>query len=57
MSEKVDTENVLRRSEITNEKVGSAGCMPKPRDYHLSEEELVMIEAATHHDKRPDRVG
>jgi len=28
--------------------------MPKSRDYHLSEEELAMIEAAIHHDKRPE---
>jgi hypothetical protein len=28
--------------------------MPKARDYHLSEEELVVIEAAIHHDKRPE---
>jgi transposase len=28
--------------------------MPKARDYHLSEEELVAIEAAIHHDKRPE---
>ena len=28
--------------------------MPKPRDYHLSEEEMVVIETAIHHDKRPE---
>jgi len=28
--------------------------MPKPRDYHLSEEELVVIETAIRHDKRPE---
>jgi transposase len=28
--------------------------MPKARDYHLSEEELVAIETAIHHDKRPE---
>ena len=28
--------------------------MPKPRDYHLSEEELIVIETAIRHDKRPE---
>jgi hypothetical protein len=28
--------------------------MQKPRDYHLSEEELVVIETAIRHDKRPE---
>lgn len=28
--------------------------MPKPRDYHLSEEELATIETAIRHDKRPE---
>jgi transposase len=28
--------------------------MPKARDYHLSTEELVEIETAIHHDKRPE---
>jgi transposase len=28
--------------------------MPKARDYHLSEEELAVIETAIHHDKRPE---
>jgi hypothetical protein len=28
--------------------------MPKTRDYHFSEEELVVIETTTHHDKRPE---
>lgn len=28
--------------------------MPKARDYHLSEEELVVIETSIRHDKRPE---
>lgn len=28
--------------------------MPKPRDYHLTEEELAVIEAAIRRDKRPE---
>ncbi|MFZ3069616.1 MAG: helix-turn-helix domain-containing protein [Anaerolineaceae bacterium] len=28
--------------------------MPKARDYHPREEELVVIEVAIHHDKRPE---
>ena len=28
--------------------------MPKARDYHLSEEDLAVVETAIHHDKRPE---